>query len=336
MSAISIGGELIHYEVLGRGRPVILIHSWVGSWRYWVPTMQNLQLKYRVYAVDLHGFGDSSKNPQKYTIDNQRKLLSDFMQAMGIPKAAIIGHGLGAWVAAEYARVFPEQAPRVMLISAPLFDMPNLERRTRPGRGNAPVHSRTAFVDVHPEATIMNSSIRTAMLERLRAAGTNGQSSTDYMPEIPPAPTDSGTRYNQLLDIIGSSSPETLLQRCLKRSDPVYTKLEMDLPKTDPQALRVSAIEYDCGRFLDTVWQLPMQTVVLHGEADGLIDVPNESVWNYITFDKEDKLLPIPLPNVKHFPMLEYDRFNRLVNEFLEVSDISKLEVTERWKRRSR
>ncbi|MEP6985970.1 MAG: alpha/beta fold hydrolase, partial [Chloroflexota bacterium] len=88
MSAISIGGELIHYEVLGRGRPVILIHSWVGSWRYWVPTMQNLQLKYRVYALDLHGFGDSSKNQQKYTIDNQRKLLSDFMQAMGIPKAA--------------------------------------------------------------------------------------------------------------------------------------------------------------------------------------------------------------------------------------------------------
>ena len=79
-----------------------------------------------------------------------------------------------------------------------------------------------------------------------------------------------------------------------------------------------------------------MQTVVLHGEADSFIEVPNESVWNYITYDKEDKLLPIPLPNVRHFPMLEYDRFNRLVNEFLEVPDISKLEVTERWKRRSR
>ncbi|MCA0458997.1 MAG: alpha/beta hydrolase [Chloroflexi bacterium] len=333
MSAISIGGELVHYEVLGRGRPVILIHSWVGSWRYWVPTMQNLQLKYRVYALDLHGFGDSSKNPSKYTLDNQRKLLSDFMQAMGIPKAAIIGHGLGAWVAAEYARVFPEQAPRVMLISAPLFDMPNLESRTRPGRGNAPVHTRTGYADVHPEATIMNSTIRTAMLERLRAATASGQVTADYLPEIPPA---ENTRYNQLQDVIGSSSPEALLQRCVKRSEPVYAKLETDLPKTDPQALRVSAIEYDCGRFLDTLWQLPMPTVVLHGEEDGLIEPPSEAVWNYITYDKEDKLLPIPLPNVRHFPMLEYDRFNRLINEFLEIPDISKLEVTERWKRRSR
>jgi pimeloyl-ACP methyl ester carboxylesterase len=155
------------------------------------------------------------------------------------------------------------------------------------------------------------------------------------MTEIPAAPADS-TRYNQLLDVIGSSSPESLLQRCVKKSDPLFAKLELDLPKTDPQAMRVSAIEYDCGRFLDTLWQLPMQTAVIHGEEDGLIEVPNESVWSYITYDKEDKLLPIPLPNVRHFPMLEYDRFNRLVNEFLEVPDISKLEVTERWKRRSR
>ena len=40
MSAITIGGDLIHYEVLGRGRPVLLVHGWIGSWRYWVPAMQ--------------------------------------------------------------------------------------------------------------------------------------------------------------------------------------------------------------------------------------------------------------------------------------------------------
>lgn len=39
MSAISVAGDLVHYEVLGRGRQVVLIHGWVGSWRYWIPTM---------------------------------------------------------------------------------------------------------------------------------------------------------------------------------------------------------------------------------------------------------------------------------------------------------
>ena len=47
-------------------------------------------------------------------------------------------------------------------------------------------------------------------------------------------------------------------------------------------------------------------------------------------------LLPILLPNVRHFPMLEDDRFPRLATEFLEVPDVSKLEVKERWRRRTR
>src|SRR5215470_554890 len=104
MSAITAGGNLIHYEVLGRGRPVILLHGWLGSWRYWIPTMQLLQTKYRVYALDLYGFGDSAKDPAHYGIEKQVALLDDFMRQLGIPKAAVIGHGLGALIAAEFTR----------------------------------------------------------------------------------------------------------------------------------------------------------------------------------------------------------------------------------------
>ncbi|MDH4138550.1 MAG: alpha/beta hydrolase, partial [Anaerolineae bacterium] len=38
MSAIVIDGGLIHYESWGRGSPLILLHGWLGSWRYWMPT----------------------------------------------------------------------------------------------------------------------------------------------------------------------------------------------------------------------------------------------------------------------------------------------------------
>src|SRR5690349_1061818 len=125
MSAIRLGEDLIHYEVLGRGRPVILLHSWVGSWRYWVPTMQQLSLKYRVYALDLYGYGDSVKNPKKYSLEHQVQLLDDFMTQLGIPKTALIGHGLGAMVVVEYARRFADRVPRLLLVEAPLFDPGN-------------------------------------------------------------------------------------------------------------------------------------------------------------------------------------------------------------------
>ena len=84
MSAITIGGDLVHYEVLGRGRSVVLLHGWVGSWRYWVPTMQHLHLKYKVYALDLFGFGDSAKNLRRYTFDEQVRMVTQFAGAVPV------------------------------------------------------------------------------------------------------------------------------------------------------------------------------------------------------------------------------------------------------------
>ena len=57
MSAIILQGELVHYEVLGHGRPVIFLHGWVGSWRYWIPSMQTASIEFRSYALDMWGFG---------------------------------------------------------------------------------------------------------------------------------------------------------------------------------------------------------------------------------------------------------------------------------------
>lgn len=123
MSAITIDNDLVHYEVLGRGRPVILIHGWLGSWRYWIPAMQHLSLsnKYRIYALDLWGFGDSQKNSTRYGLTSQVALLQQFMEKLGIEKAAIVGHALGAAIAIEFAQKYPKSAPKIMLISVPLF-----------------------------------------------------------------------------------------------------------------------------------------------------------------------------------------------------------------------
>lgn len=123
MSAITIENDLIHYEVLGRGKPVILVHGWLGSWRYWVPTMQQLSIKFRIYAVDLWGFGDSGKESMgskgRYGLPDQVQLLHDFMERLGIAKAALVGHSFGAAVCLSFARKYPDRAPRMMLISPP-------------------------------------------------------------------------------------------------------------------------------------------------------------------------------------------------------------------------
>jgi pimeloyl-ACP methyl ester carboxylesterase len=333
MSAITIGGDLIHYEVLGRGRPVLLIHGWVGCWRYWVPTMQQLQLKYRVYSIDLYGFGDTGKNPQKYTLDHQVQLISDFMNAMAIPKAAFIGHGLGAMVVAEFSRLYPDKAPRIMLISAPLFDPGNLDKRIPAGRSVPLTNNQPVTPVIENDATIMNANMmRQALLERQKAQASGSSTTSTAVATL----DDKMPKHNPLQASIGNASLESLLGKSFKRSESAYDKLAVDLNKTDVAAVRGSVADFDSGRMLDTVRLLPMPRVVVHGVDDAIIPVPNENVWNYVTAEKEDLLLPIPVPGVRHFPMLEFERFTRLVNDFLELPDITQLEIKERWKRRTR
>ncbi len=120
MSVVMIDGEVVHYEVLGRGRPLILLHGWVGSWRYWIPTMQAISTSFRTYALDLWGFGDSAKAPENYTLEKQLTLIDQFLQEMGIGKAAFMGHGLGAILAVIFAHRFPTLVDRLMVTSLPL------------------------------------------------------------------------------------------------------------------------------------------------------------------------------------------------------------------------
>lgn len=120
MSAIIIDEKIVHYEVLGRGKPVIFLHGWVGSWRYWIPTMQIASASYRAYALDLWGFGDTTKADNKYTLEEQIQLLDYFLNEMGIAKVALVGHGLGAIVAAIYASQHPFVVDRYMAVGLPI------------------------------------------------------------------------------------------------------------------------------------------------------------------------------------------------------------------------
>lgn len=120
MSAIFLDNKIVHYEVLGRGRPILFLHSWVGSWRYWVPAMQTAAMSFRAYALDLWGFGDTAHETSCYPLEQQVSLLDRFMQKMGLGKVALIGHGLGALTAILFARKFPDMVDRLMVINVPL------------------------------------------------------------------------------------------------------------------------------------------------------------------------------------------------------------------------
>ncbi|NJN97222.1 MAG: alpha/beta hydrolase [Anaerolineales bacterium] len=120
MSALIIDGDVVHYEAFGRGKPVLFIHGWLGSWRYWVPTMETLADKYRTYALDLWGFGDTDKSKPRYHVSDYVTLIHNFVNALGIRQSPIVGHALGAVVALQYAADYPDQLKKVVAVNPPL------------------------------------------------------------------------------------------------------------------------------------------------------------------------------------------------------------------------
>jgi pimeloyl-ACP methyl ester carboxylesterase len=133
MSAIILDGSIVHYEALGRGRPIVFLHGWVGSWRYWINAMQVASTSFRAYALDLFGFGDTSRDPLRYSIEKQADLVNRFLEEMGIGKVAIVGHDLGALVGFSFIKQWPTSVDRIMAVNCPLnYDALNARMRTAP------------------------------------------------------------------------------------------------------------------------------------------------------------------------------------------------------------
>lgn len=120
MSSITTDQGIVHYEVYGRGRPVILLHGWLGSWGLWQETMAFLGHGFRTYALDFWGFGESGKKRSTYHVQDFVTLVDQFMDKLGIARAPLVGHSMGGTVSLAVALKYPERAERVVIIGSPV------------------------------------------------------------------------------------------------------------------------------------------------------------------------------------------------------------------------
>lgn len=117
---------IIHYETHGRGRPVLFLHGWLGSWSLWRPTIEALGREYKTYSIDFWGFGESragreqAENLQSFKVESFVEMVNQFMDKLGIPKAAIVGHSMGGTVALSMAIQHPEKVVKACCIGSPI------------------------------------------------------------------------------------------------------------------------------------------------------------------------------------------------------------------------
>ncbi len=115
---LTLHGDRVAYLDEGAGEVLLLIHGLGGSTDCWRGVVHKLATRYRVIAVDLLGHGQSDKPRGDYSLGAFAVWLRDFLDALDIREATVIGHSFGGGVALQFAHQHKEYCRRLVLISS--------------------------------------------------------------------------------------------------------------------------------------------------------------------------------------------------------------------------
>lgn len=110
-------GVRLFYEATGQGRPLILIHGWSFSGRFFHRNVPALAEHARVITVDLRGHGKSDKPDHGYRVSRLAADLRDLLHGLDLRDATVLGWSLGAPVIWSYLELFgPERIRDTVLV----------------------------------------------------------------------------------------------------------------------------------------------------------------------------------------------------------------------------
>lgn len=115
---IQVNGMPIHYEVMGEGDPVVFIHGLSESGRVWYRNAPEIARHYRVYLLDLPGFGRMRKQRKHFQLEHMPLWLVGWLRAMGLSKVSLVGHSMGGYVVSMAAAMHPEMVGHLVLVDS--------------------------------------------------------------------------------------------------------------------------------------------------------------------------------------------------------------------------
>jgi 2-hydroxy-6-oxonona-2,4-dienedioate hydrolase len=93
----------------------VLIHGLVVSSTYMIPTAERLASLFSVYVPDLPGYGKSAKPAKVLNVSELARALADWMDALNIDRAHLVGNSFGCQIIAEFALRYPGRLQRLVL-----------------------------------------------------------------------------------------------------------------------------------------------------------------------------------------------------------------------------
>lgn len=133
-----VGDRFVSYLDSGKGRAVVLLHG-LPTWGYlWHRVVPALERSRRVLVPDLPGCGWSDRSDRfDRSICRQAERVAAWMQEVGLPRADVVGHGVGAAIALRLAALQPARVDKLVLVDALAYDAAPMEALVELGRPGA-------------------------------------------------------------------------------------------------------------------------------------------------------------------------------------------------------
>lgn len=105
----------LHYQTLGQGQPLILLHGLFGSSNNWGTVAKHFSQHYQVICVDLRNHGRSPHSAsQSYA--NMADDLLELCDALSLERIHLLGHSLGGKVAMQFAAQYPDRVEKLIVV----------------------------------------------------------------------------------------------------------------------------------------------------------------------------------------------------------------------------
>lgn len=105
----------LHYQTLGQGQPLILLHGLFGSGNNWGAVAKHFAQYFQVISVDLRNHGNSPHtDKQDYAV--MAEDLAELCDALNLNTVHLLGHSLGGKVAMQFATQFPQRVDKLVVV----------------------------------------------------------------------------------------------------------------------------------------------------------------------------------------------------------------------------
>lgn len=256
-------GHSVAYAVQGEGIPLVLIHGFgasIGHWRNNIPVLA--AAGYRVYALDLLGFGKSAKPLLDYRMELWQDLLKDFWAAHIQTPAVFVGNSIGALLCLMMLANHPETARAGVLLNA----AGGLNHR--PEELNPPLRLMMGSFTKLVSSPAIGPFLFNLIRQKPRLRRTLHQVYRDRT-----AVTD------ELIDLIYEPA-------CDEGAQKVFAKILTAPPGPKPEEL---------------LPRIDQPLLILWGEADPWTPITGATLYQTLA-EQSDRVKFIPIPNTGHCP----------------------------------